>query len=98
MDRSQAVATLNSHREELRKRGVSHAFLFGSAARGEARSGSDVDVMLDLDPDARISVFDYAGIVDFVQGLFSEPVDVSNRDSLKPHVRPTAERDAINVF
>ena len=98
MDRAEAIRTLRSHEAELRKLGVRHAALFGSLARDEARPGSDIDILLDIDPEARISVFDYAGIVDYVRGLFPGKVDIANRQSLKPHVRPSAERDAIDAF
>ena len=97
MDSVGAINILREHEAELRKRGVRHAALFGSFARGEARPDSDIDVMLDLDPDAKVSVFDYAGVVEYVQRLFPQSVDVSNRETLKPHVRPTAERDAIDA-
>ena len=98
MDRARAMDILKGSEAELRRRGVLHVALFGSVARGEATPESDVDVMLELDPAAPISAFDYAAIVHFVQGLFEAPVDVANRDSLKPHVRPNAIRDAIDAF
>ncbi len=98
MDRDQIIRTLKAHEAELRRRGVRRAALFGSVARGEARDDSDIDVMLDLDPAAQISVFDYAGIVGYVQSLFTKPVEVANYESLHPHVRPSAERDAVYAF
>jgi uncharacterized protein len=98
MDRSSAIRILREHQAELRRRGVRHAALFGSVARGAAGAGSDIDVMVDLDPSAEISVYDYVAIVEYVQGLFGEPVDVSNRETLKAHVRPSAERDAVPAF
>jgi len=98
MDRSQIIRVLKAHEAELRRRGVEHAALFGSAARGDGRADSDIDVMLDLDPAARVTVFDYAEIVEYVRGLLGGRVDVANRETLKPHVRPSAERDAIRAF
>lgn len=98
MDSAAVIHVLKTHVAELRHRGVQHAALFGSVARGEAGPESDIDLMLDLDPDARIDVFGYVGLVEYVQRLFGEPVDVSNRETLKAHVRPSAERDAIDVF
>jgi predicted nucleotidyltransferase len=44
--------TLRSHEGELRDLGVSHAAVFGSVARGEAKGTSDVDVLVDLDDKA----------------------------------------------
>ncbi|MDX2145799.1 MAG: nucleotidyltransferase domain-containing protein [Rhodospirillaceae bacterium] len=98
MMRDRIVHTLKTHEAELRRRGVLRTALFGSAARGDAEANSDIDVLLDLDPKASISVFDYADTVRFIQSLFNERVDVSNRETLKPHVRPSAERDALAVF
>jgi len=50
MDRQQVIATLRAHEEELRRRGVRHAALFGSVARGEAISTSDIDILIELQP------------------------------------------------
>src|SRR5215212_6582743 len=92
MNRLEILHTLKAHEADLRRLGVSHAALFGSVARDGGHADSDIDVMLDLDPTARISVFDYAGIVEYVQSLLGGRADVSNRETLKPHVRPSAER------
>jgi uncharacterized protein len=98
MDSRDAIAILVAHRDALRARGVCHAALFGSVARGEARPDSDLDILIDLDPDAKIGVFKYAGIRRYIAELFADPVDVVERKSLKPHVRPSAEQDAIYAF
>jgi uncharacterized protein len=45
----------------LRARGVAHAALFGSRVRGDNRPDSDTDIMIEVDPDAHITVFDHAG-------------------------------------
>lgn len=98
MTSQEAITILVANSDALRARGVQHAALFGSVARGEARSDSDLDVLIDLAPDARLGVFEYVGIRQFIADLFNGPVDVVDRAALKPHVRPTAERDAINIF
>jgi len=42
MDRDHVIETPRSHAPELRHRGVRHAALFGSVARGEAKPASDI--------------------------------------------------------
>ena len=74
------------------------AAVFGSVARGESRPDSDVDIMVEINPEAHFTVFDYAGLKDYIASLFDGPVDVVNRDGLKPYVRPTATVDAIYAF
>ena len=54
--------------------------------------------MIEIDPDARIGVWDYVGIKDFIAGLFDGPVDVVKQKTLKPSVRPAVTADAIYAF
>jgi predicted nucleotidyltransferase len=82
----------------LRARGVAHAAVFGSVARGDHRPGSDLDIMIDVAPEARLTVYGYVGLKDYIAGLFDGPVDVVTRDALKPYVRPAATTDAIPAF
>ena len=77
---------------------MKHAALFGSVARGENRSGSDIDIMIEIDPEARVTVFDYVSIKEYIAQLFDGPVDVVNREGLKPYVRPAAMADMIYAF
>ena len=98
MDRAEAIAVLKKHRAELQRQGVLHAALFGSMARGDARSDSDIDIMIDLDPEARLGVYDYVGLKDYIAGLFDGPVDVVSREGLKPYVRPAVLTDAVYAF
>ena len=91
MDRDAIIARLRASEAELRSRGVTHAALFGSRARGDHRPDSDTDIMIDVDPEAHISVYDYVS-------LFDGPVDVVSRDGLKPYVRPAATADAVYAF
>jgi hypothetical protein len=65
----EAIETLRRSEQALRGRGVMHAALFGSAARGDDHSGSDIDIMIEIDPDARMTVFDYMDIKDYTNGL-----------------------------
>ena len=98
MNRDEIIARLRENEAALRRRGVAHAALFGSRARGDRRAESDTDIMIEFDPDARITVFDYAGVKDYITNLFDGPVDVVNRDGLKPYVKPAATTDAIYAF
>jgi predicted nucleotidyltransferase len=98
MNRQQILAKLRVNETALRARGVSHAALFGSRARGDNRPNSDIDIMLEFDPAAHVTVFNYAGVKDYIASLFDGPVDVVNRDGLKPYVRPAATTDAVYAF
>jgi predicted nucleotidyltransferase len=98
MNRRDVIATLRKYEGELRARGVAHAAVFGSVARGDHRPGSDLDIMIDVAPDAPLTVFGYVGLKEYIAGLFEGPVDVVTREALKPYVRPAATADAIYAF
>lgn len=98
MNVQEILARLRENETGLRARGISHAALFGSRARGDNRPESDIDIMIEFDPAAHITVFNYAGLKDYIASLFDDPVDVVNRDGLKPYVRPAATAEAIYAF
>ena len=98
MKRDEIIATLKEREADLRSHGVTHAALFGSVARNEQSAESDIDILVDLDPAVVVTMFDYAGVKDYVASLFQGSVDVIDREALKPRVRPRATADAIYAF
>ena len=98
MKRDQIIARLKAAEPELRARGIRHAALFGSVARGEDRPNSDIDILVEFEPGAEGSIYDYMRLKEFVAGLFEGPVDVIDRGALKPHLRAPAARDTLYAF
>jgi len=98
MNREHIIARLRENEAALRQRGVVHAALFGSRARNEQGPDSDTDIMIEIDPEAPVGVWEYAGIKAYVASLFEGPVDVVDREGLKPYVQPAATADAIYAF
>ena len=72
------------HRKEIlhlaRKHGARNVRLFGSAVRGEAHAASDVDLLVEMEPER--SLTDLAGLVLDLQDLLDRKVDVVTEDSI----------------
>jgi predicted nucleotidyltransferase len=98
MNAADAIATLCQHESDLRARGIRHAAVFGSVARGDNRPDSDLDILVEFGPDADDSIYEYMEIKDYIAGLFDVPVDVIDRDALKPRLRAPSARDAVYAF
>lgn len=64
-----ALATLRRHESALRERGVAHAAVFGSLVHGDNRPDSDVDILMEFEPGAEGTIYDYMRFKDFVASL-----------------------------
>lgn len=89
---------LRAHADELRRRGVLHAAVFGSVARGEDTPESDVDILVELDPEANVSLIGYSGLRRDIEEWIGSPVDIADVRGLRPRVRPRVESEAVNAF
>lgn len=97
-DLQAVLSTLRDHESDLRRLGVLHAGVFGSVARGEAGGESDIDVLVDLDENRPMGVFEYARLKLYIDDLLYSASDVVNRRTLKPFLRSGILRDTINAF
>jgi predicted nucleotidyltransferase len=98
MNRSEAVSKLKQVADAVRARGATSLYLFGSAARDQARRDSDVDLFVDYDPNKKFSLVDLVGIKLYLEDALGVEVDVTTKDSLHPMLRNDIERSAIRVF
>lgn len=78
--------------------GVSHAAVFGSITRGEARAGSDIDVLVELDQNSPLGIFQYARLKLYNNEILDGDGDVVNRRTLKPLLRDSILRHAVRAF
>ncbi|HEY4362746.1 MAG TPA: nucleotidyltransferase family protein [Bryobacteraceae bacterium] len=83
--------------ELCRRYRVQEMAVFGSAARGEMHPDSDIDVMVEFQPDASAG-WEFFQLEEDLARLFRRKVDLGTKGSLKPWVRPSALRDALVIY
>ena len=87
---------LQSKRQEIMKiaarHGATNVRVFGSVARGEARSDCDIDFLVNLE--ANRSLLDLARLLRELQALLNCPVDVVTEAGLRPRLRPQVLKEA----
>jgi hypothetical protein len=77
---------------------VRELFFFGSAARGEMRPDSDIDMLVEFLPDADIDLVDYAGLMLDLSHLLGRKVDLVSKNGLKPLIRASVLEEARLLY
>lgn len=80
-----------------RRYGISTLFLFGSFARGEAKASSDVDVLYELRPGARLG-WEIEDLADALEEIFGRPVDLIARSGLHPRLAALVLEEARPIY
>lgn len=93
--RDQILSVLREQRERLAQRFPIHRLaLFGSWARGEANEGSDVDILVDVDPSIGLRFVDLAEEIERVIG---RPVDLVSRRAINAALWKRIEPDIVDA-
>ena len=92
------MSTLRAHRKELRAAGLVHLSLFGSAARGQARSDSDIDLLADVDPERHLGLFGLVALERYLGSLLGQDVDLLTTPIENTRLRASVTRDARRAF
>ena len=96
IDRDYVVRTLTEHKPTLSERfGVTDLALFGSFARDQATSESDVDILVSFDGPATSKGF--FGVQFYLEDLLNCRVDLVTHKALRPEFRRQVEREAVHV-
>jgi hypothetical protein len=84
--------------EYFKTQPVLKAWLFGSFARGEDTSESDVDILFVPDMSQKFSLFTLGGMYMDLKEMLGREIDLIPEDSLLPFARETANRDKVLIY
>lgn len=98
MDQTSIISILRRHENELRALGVRRLGLFGSFARGNAGTSSDIDLLSGLDESKRLSWLDVIHIENHLTDILGRKVDLVDEGSLDPRIRPAVQDGLVSAF
>jgi predicted nucleotidyltransferase len=97
-ERDRIVARLREQAPRLRARGISRLSRFGGFARAAAGSASDLDLVIEVDPESRFSLLDVVDLQDDLRALLGRPPHLAFAARLRPWLRQAILAEAIPIF
>jgi uncharacterized protein len=98
MRKHDAISALKDQSEAVKALGATALYLFGSTARDDAATSSDLDLFIDDDRGRGFSLIELVGIKQLLEHRLGVPVDLTTRDSLDPLLRGRIEASAERIF
>lgn len=95
MELSQVSRLFQQNRTDLERHAVKSLAVFGSVARGEAVSTSDLDVLVEFS--RPVGLFEFIRLKKFLEDLTGCKVDLVTQDALHPAMRETILNEAVHV-
>ena len=95
-DRNECISLLRKNSHQIQQEfGVTGLSVFGSVARGDNRSGRDVDILVDMPP----KIFIMNALKEYLESLLKVSVDLIRRHShLSPSFISQISKEAIIIF
>jgi len=82
----------------FRTQPVVKAWLFGSFARGEETPVSDVDILVQFDENARVSLMKHAAMICDLEKILDRSVDIIPEKTLRPQIRESINQDRKLIY
>jgi len=77
-----------------RSHAVRELSVFGSATRDDFKADSDIDVLIDLAPEARVGLIALQRMRDELARIFGRPVDLLTKNGINRNIRDDILREA----
>lgn len=97
LSREQAIQRLRSVEAQIRRLGVRRLALFGSVVRNQASATSDVDVLVQFDPNKK-NLDSFMGLAFLLDDVLGRRAEIVTTESLSPYLGPHILREAEDVL
>ncbi len=92
----EVLEAITAHREALKQLGVKSLILFGSVARNEAKSDSDIDFLVEFEEPG--GLFQLLELKHYLEDIFTRSVDLGTLEALREHLREPVLKEAIRAL
>jgi predicted nucleotidyltransferase len=91
------ITTIKTNKPEFYRLGIRAVGLFGSYVRGEQSENSDIDILIDFEPEKE-NYDNYMAIYDIFEFLFkNEKVEILTKNGLSPYIGPKILNEVMYV-
>jgi hypothetical protein len=97
MNKQQVIDTIQANRVLLQEFSVKSISVFGSVVRDEARPDSDVDILVEFEPRAKIGFFTFSRLQRRLSDILGRPVDLVTPDALHKAMRSRILEEAVHA-
>lgn len=91
------LTTIKTYKPQLSKFGIKEIGLFGSYLRDEQSEESDIDILIDFEPDKE-NFDNYMAVYDLFEKLFrNEKIEIVTKNGLSPYIGPRILNEVMYV-
>ena len=98
MTRDEIITAIRNNSDAIKAEGVTKLALFGSRVRGDNRQDSDIDVLIEVEPDASFSILNLIGVEHIIQDATGLQAQATMRRSIEPRFAQRIADDILEVF
>jgi uncharacterized protein len=98
MTRDEIIAAIRKNADAIKAEGVTKLALFGSRVRGDNRPDSDIDVLIEVEPDASFSLLNLIGVEHIIEDATGLQTQAAMRRSIPSRFAQRIADDILEVF
>jgi predicted nucleotidyltransferase len=97
MNKKEIMEILSANKDLKRRYCINNLYLFGSVARGDSTDQSDVDILVEFDPQAPIGLFQFVRLRRELRDILGCEVDLATPEALHHELKDEILKEAINA-
>jgi hypothetical protein len=95
--KTEILQKLAGIQSELKQFSVKQLYIFGSFARDEAGKESDLDIIVEFDPHAKVGLFALARLRRRLTEVIGKEIDLVTAEAIRPEMREEILREAVRA-